>query len=330
MPNLVKKYCKVCDKITPHYPGGDPLEMHCTRSHVAILKESTPSTEQESYIVMRTDCDCMVACLAMLMGWGYEQAADFFPPRAITKTGYTWDLLVPFLRANKIRLIWYGPEIINTVDWSRPAMVDVPSLTAPDKGDHIIFWDGQKVIDPTRKDTKYTALPDEIFNVYQLKPMKERSEPSKEETKTDNEIIAEFMGHSIEFLKSINENWINGLTVRSSELQYHTSWDHLMPVVEKIRTLRNKLGDKENGLAYSTISIGIDADGHKHSRQEGAYRVSLLGSLTYRRMINEYQHTYDHVEVPHITKYGIEGIKVLYDVIVEFIKWYNTQQHERK
>ena len=119
---------------------------------------------------MRTDCDCMVACLAMLMGWTYEQAADFFPPKAITETGYRWELLVPYLSANKIRLVWYGSDAITSVDWSRPAMVDVPSLTAPDKGDHIIFWDGQKVIDPTRKDIKYTALPNEIFNVYQLKP----------------------------------------------------------------------------------------------------------------------------------------------------------------
>lgn len=133
--------------------------------------ESTPSETESQEIEMRTDCDCMVACLAMLMGWTYEQAAEFFPPKAITETGYRWEMLVPYLSANRIRLVWHGSDAITSVDWSRPAMVDVPSLTAPDKGDHIIFWDGQKVIDPSRrKDVKYTALPNEIFNVYQLKP----------------------------------------------------------------------------------------------------------------------------------------------------------------
>lgn len=103
------------------------------------------------------------------------------------------------------------------------------------------------------------------------------------------------------------------------------TWNDLMPVVEKIRTLRDNLGDKDNGLAYSTISVSINADGHAFGNSEMAYRVSLLGTLVYKRMINEYQHTYDKVEVPHITKYGTEGIKVLYDIIIEFIKWYNSQ-----
>lgn len=138
---------------------------HCAQD-VAVLSPLKPQTE----ILMRTDCDCMVACLAMLMGWSYEQAADFFPPKAITETGYRWEMLVPYLSTNRIRLVWYGSDALTSVDWSRPAMVDVPSLTAPEKGDHIIFWDGRRVIDPTRKLIKYTELPSEILNVYQLKP----------------------------------------------------------------------------------------------------------------------------------------------------------------
>jgi uncharacterized protein YpuA (DUF1002 family) len=48
-------------------------------------------------------------------------------------------------------------------------MVDVPSLTAPEKGDHIIYWNGTTVIDPSVKEQKYTTLPETINEVYQLK-----------------------------------------------------------------------------------------------------------------------------------------------------------------
>lgn len=120
-------------------------------------------------IKMRTNCDCMVACLAMLTGWTYEKTADLFPPKAIRETGYRFEWLMPYLRENKIYMVWYGEELLDSVDWEKPAIVDVPSLTAPEKGDHIIFWDGNKVIDPSVEDKKYTELPKEIFSVYQLK-----------------------------------------------------------------------------------------------------------------------------------------------------------------
>ena len=47
-------------------------------------------------------------------------------------------------------------------------MLDVPSLVAPDKGDHIIFWDGQNVVDPAPHNLRYTELPETIFGAYQL------------------------------------------------------------------------------------------------------------------------------------------------------------------
>jgi len=120
-------------------------------------------------VKMRTGCDCMVACLAMLMKSSYEQAEQYFPPKAVKETGYRYEWLTPYLRACKIHLVWFGVDLLPSVDWSKPAIVDVASLTAPEKGDHIIFWNGEKVIDPSRKKIRYTKLPDEIFSVYQLK-----------------------------------------------------------------------------------------------------------------------------------------------------------------
>lgn len=123
-------------------------------------------------IKMRTKCDCMVACLAMLMNWTYKQTTEYFPPKAVKETGYMWEWLIPYLRANKIYIVWYGVysgNLLTSVDWSKPSMVTVPSLTAPELGDHVIFWDGKKVVDPTIKKKKYILLPDEIFDVRQIK-----------------------------------------------------------------------------------------------------------------------------------------------------------------
>lgn len=122
-----------------------------------------------SEIKMKTGCDCMVACLAMLLKCPYKQAAQYFPPKAVKETGYRFEWLTPYLRSCRIHLVWYGIDLLPSVNWSKPAIVDVPSLTAPEKGDHIIFWDGSKVIDPSIKELKYTELPEEIFTVYQLK-----------------------------------------------------------------------------------------------------------------------------------------------------------------
>lgn len=120
-------------------------------------------------IEQKTECDCMVCCVAMLMGWAYEEAARYFPPKAVEETGYRWGMLVPYLRANGHCFVYYLEDMLHLVDWDRPAMVDVPSLNAPEKGDHVIYWDGSRVIDPSYKENRYTKLPETIFSVVQRK-----------------------------------------------------------------------------------------------------------------------------------------------------------------
>lgn len=51
--------------------------------------------------------------------------------------------------------------------------------------------------------------------------------------KTDNELIAEFMG--FECPRCLPSGKV---VLDKSDLRYHTSWDWLMPVVEKIHSLR--------------------------------------------------------------------------------------------
>lgn len=141
----------------------------------------------------------------------------------------------------------------------------------------------------------------------------------------ENKLIADFMG-----VKTYSESWVDYPDgyIHENALRYHSSWDKLMPVVEKIRTLSDNISDKENGLAYSTITIGIEANGHALGLTDTKYRSWLLGTLVYQRMINSFQHTFDQVSVPHFTEYQSDGLVALYKIVVRFIQWYNNQKPE--
>ena len=111
--------------------------------------------------------------------------------------------------------------------------------------------------------------------------------------KTDNELIAEFMGavymdvtdHHGNAYKNVpippNKIIIEETCCRYSlDFEYHSSWDWLMPVVEKIKQLYNDSEDifKEEWYTKSIFQMGI-----------------------------------------------MMPIKAVYEAVVEFIKWYNTQ-----
>jgi hypothetical protein len=90
----------------------------------------------------------------------------------------------------------------------------------------------------------------------------------------NNKLIAEFMGMNY------------GDPIESME--YHTSWDWLMPVVEKIEGLRDSKGN-----AYRFIIDMCNA------QIEGA-NIEILG--------------------------GAFKLETTYKAVVEFIKWYNEQK----
>jgi len=91
---------------------------------------------------------------------------------------------------------------------------------------------------------------------------------------TDNKLIAEFMGVKYPMLKG-------------SDLQYHTSWDWLMPVVDKIES-----------LGYDTELVNrLDDGGIYFCINDSAVKAS----------------------------YGKTKIEATYDAVVEFIKTYNDE-----
>lgn len=104
-------------------------------------------------------------------------------------------------------------------------------------------------------------------------------------------------------------------------------FNRLMPVVEKIQCLGEKVDGNIKHLAYVSIHVHITCTGF-----QAKWTCSILGSMTYSIPINKTQHTYETIDVPHITIYAEDSFKKnkaiipVYKAVVEFIKWYNTQQ----
>lgn len=121
--------------------------------------------------------------------------------------------------------------------------------------------------------------------------------------KEENELIAKFMGKTIQPQVGTPEfvRW-NGERCDYSyyEVAYHTSWDWLMPVVEKIC---KHVYDKE------TID-GVNFIFTAHLRTFGMFSEDGKYMVRFNRMsLHESENM----------------IEATYHAVVEFIKWYNQQ-----
>tara|TARA_R110000751_G_scaffold297311_1_gene406835 strand:- start:441 stop:785 length:345 start_codon:yes stop_codon:yes gene_type:complete len=110
-----------------------------------------------------------------------------------------------------------------------------------------------------------------------------------------NRLIAEFMGFQNTKLGwyDFEEVLLNQEDNTFDFLKFHTSWDWLMPVVEKIKEIK---------IPKSKFDLNID----------------ITGYTTFRIYSENYP---IHILVCEITK----GIETVHKVVVEFIKWYNKQ-----
>jgi hypothetical protein len=154
--------------------------------------------------------------------------------------------------------------------------------------------------------------------------------------KIDNELIAEFMGGA---WKTV---YIGGVEHKQfympddhitesrnvlTDLPYDTSWEWLMPVVEKIGLLYIKREDGST-LLFSRISVHIETSGYWQSTGQGAFSCSILGRITKclnNEVINTNFHKYEEIDVPHISVRSKSKIDAVYKAVVSFIKWYNEQ-----
>lgn len=117
----------------------------------------------------------------------------------------------------------------------------------------------------------------------------------------NNRLIALFMGYS----KGVPEQRgckeerfaLNGRTYLLSQLDYHASWDWLMPVVEKIEVLllRFEIAEYECYLSWQ----GVEPDDKNH--MAWLEKFSPISSEGYSKMV------------------------AVYLCIIQFIKWFNLQ-----
>ena len=120
------------------------------------------------------------------------------------------------------------------------------------------------------------------------------------EHKTDNELIAEFMGvkHKQDpFVKSKKLFWHYKEAYSMSEsLNFDTSWDWLMPVVEKIAKLNYGVSITTWPKEWDAPIVGVQVMIHDNGDD---------GPVIERHSEPE------------------QMITSIYKVVVEFIKWYN-------
>ena len=115
----------------------------------------------------------------------------------------------------------------------------------------------------------------------------------------DNKLIADFMG--LEFSKGeyYRPLYNSGDWIPENELEYHESWDWLMPVVRKIDNTIT-LSSKDESYLYC-----FDMVSENH--------VTIFDSLTSTTI----------VKVPFDKAYEREPV---YKAVVKFIEWYNKKQ----
>lgn len=113
-------------------------------------------------------------------------------------------------------------------------------------------------------------------------------------TSENNSLIAEFMG--LPLVDGVYKNNYEVMSVfkalgysrEPDELEFHSSWDWLMPVVEKIESLDYSV-DIDRG--WTTISDQTDRDGFVLIQQNSLIKIESV-----------------------------------YSTIIEFIKWYNENK----
>lgn len=118
-----------------------------------------------------------------------------------------------------------------------------------------------------------------------------------------NKIVAEFLGYKVDYDKENNEYGINGKPLTC--YNYDTSWNYLMPVIEKIESLN--LSDWYDDENFMNVNCSIES-GHCY----------IFIELNY--------------DPPHritgLSNYDIPKIELIYSQIIEFIKWYNKRAQE--
>lgn len=135
-------------------------------------------------IEQRAEQDCFLCCLAMALEFNYDQAAATLGAELAAKIGrvglYGEDITTAFtllgLGGDRARSIYaevrdegalaataHARAVLKRLLWGRRAIVQVPSKNYPPPRQHVVYWNGEEMIDPSPLKT-YTW--DEVRPVY--------------------------------------------------------------------------------------------------------------------------------------------------------------------
>lgn len=138
---------------------------------------------------------------------------------------------------------------------------------------------------------------------------------SEQEIVKGNKLIAEFIGlEKNDFGYWINKDYLfnSQLKLLDFELKFHSSWDWLMPVVEKIENTKPFYSVSNNaGFWYNDETDTVD-------RNKLQY-LCIISDKSYRIIINSANYFPERDNKLVATWFAV----------VEFIKWYNSCQKEK-
>lgn len=131
-----------------------------------------------------------------------------------------------------------------------------------------------------------------------------------------NKLIAEFMG--LEWKLHLGRRYLyNHAWIPLENLKYHSSWDWLMPVVEKIETMVIQVPEKyKRGFMKDSTEASVSIDSFYDEREE-------FKGWTWSVHFNAGNYIADHTGDRIKTK-----IESIYLAVLAFIKWYNNQPNQ--
>jgi hypothetical protein len=122
-------------------------------------------------------------------------------------------------------------------------------------------------------------------------------------TEANNRLIAEFMGMKYHFHASyITFSNEKDEHIFDHTLQYSSSWKWLMPVLDKIEK-----------LPYGRCLEG--------------FNTAITNTWSYITNVDE---TAEEVTFQSMTGLGVTKIEAVYDLVVQFITWYNDNRDKIK
>lgn len=137
-----------------------------------------------------------------------------------------------------------------------------------------------------------------------------KEEVSKLSVEGSNGLIALFMELEQDLESFRHVFLVNGYWLPKSKLKYHTSWDWLMPVVEKIESL------------CMWVTIGSDK---VDIYWNGGIPVSMPNLTSF----DDICVTFDCEWSKHAKPDASSKIEAVWKAVVRFIKWFNEQNKSK-